>query len=40
MHSIRYLMDNIKCPNISIIGIIEGEERGKGGKRIFKEIIS
>ena len=34
------LWDNIKCTNIHIIGVPEGEEREKGPERIFEEIIS
>ena len=32
-------MENIKCNNICIIGIPEGEEREKGPEKIFEEII-
>ena len=32
-------MDNIKETNIRIIGVPEGEEREKGLKKIFEEII-
>ena len=31
--------DNIKRNNISVIGVPEGEEREKGPKKIFEEII-
>ena len=37
--SLRDLGDNIKCNNIRIIGVPEGEEREKGPEKIFKEII-
>ena len=37
--SLRKLWDNIKRNNICIIGISEGEEREKGPKKIFEEII-
>ena len=37
--SLRDLWDNIKHNNIHIIGVPEGEEREKGAKRIFEEII-
>ena len=37
--SLRDIWDNIKCNNIRIIGVPEGEEREKGPKRIFKDII-
>ena len=35
----RHLWDNIKRTNICIIGVPEGEEREKGPKKIFEEII-
>ena len=31
--------DNIKCNNIHIIGVPEGEEREKGPEKILEEII-
>ena len=34
------LWDNIKCTNIHIIGVPEGEEREKGPEKIFEEIIA
>ena len=37
--SLRDLWDNIKHNNIRIIGVSEGEEREKGPKKIFEEII-
>ena len=37
--SLRDLWDNNKCNNIHIIGVPEGEEREKGPKKIFEEII-
>ena len=37
--SLRDLWDSIKCINICIIGVPEGEEREKGTKKIFEEII-
>ena len=37
--SLRDLWDNIKRNNIRIIGVAEGEEREKGPKKIFEEII-
>ena len=37
--SLRDLWDNIKCNNILIIGVPEGEEREKGPEKIFAEII-
>ena len=36
---LRDLWDNIKCTNIGIIGIPEGEEREKGPEKISEEII-
>ena len=36
----RDLWDNIKLTNIRIIGVPEGEEREKGPKKIFEEIIA
>ena len=37
--SLRDLWDNIKCANICMIGVPEGEEKEKGPKKIFEEII-
>ena len=36
--SLRDLWDDIKCNNILIIGVPEGEEREKGPEKIFEEI--
>ena len=36
---LRDFWDNIKCKNIRIKGVPEGEEREKGPKKIFEEII-
>ena len=36
--SLRELWDNVKCTNIHIIGVPEGEEREKGTDKIFEEI--
>uniref|UniRef100_A0A8D1PDW9 L1 transposable element RRM domain-containing protein n=1 Tax=Sus scrofa TaxID=9823 RepID=A0A8D1PDW9_PIG len=36
--SLRELWDNVKCTNIRIIGVPEGEEREKGTEKIFQEI--
>ena len=36
---LRDLWDNIKCNNIHIIGVPEGDEREKGPEKIFEEII-
>ena len=39
--SLREIWDSVKCTNICIIGVPEGEEREKGtGKKIFEEIIA
>ena len=38
--SLRELWDNVKCTNIRIIGVPEGEEREKGTKKIFQAIIA
>ncbi len=37
---LRELWDNVKCTNIHIIGVPEGEEREKGTENIFQEIIA
>ena len=37
--SLRDFWDNIKCTNIRIIGVPEDEEKKKGSKIIFEEII-
>ena len=37
--SLRDLWDNIKCNNIHIIGVPEGEDREREPKKIFEEII-
>ena len=37
--SLRDLWDNIKCTNSQIIGVPEEEEKKKGTKKIFEEII-
>ena len=36
--SLRDLWDNIKCNNVHIIGVPEGEESEKGPEKIFEEI--
>ena len=38
--SLRDLWDNIKCTNIYIIWVLEGEEREKGPEKIFGEILA
>ena len=35
--SLIYPLDNIKCKNIHIIIVLEGEEREKGAEKIFEE---
>ena len=35
--SLIYPLDNIKCNNIHIIIVLEGEEREKGAEKIFEE---
>ena len=37
--SLRDLWDNIKCTNIHILAVPEGEEKEKGYEKIFEEII-
>ena len=38
--SLKELWDNVKCTNIHIIGVPEGEEKEKGTEKIFKEIAA
>ena len=38
--SLRDLWDDVKCTNIRIIGVPEGEKRKKGPEKIFEEIIA
>ena len=38
--SLGDLWDNIKCTNICIIGVSEGEEREKEPEKIFEEILA
>ena len=38
--SLRDLLDNIKCINIHILEIPEGEEGEKGPEKVFEEIIA
>ena len=38
--SLRELWDSVKCTNIHIIGVTEGEEREKGTEKILEEIIA
>ena len=37
--NLRDLWDNVKCPNIRIIGFPEGEDKKKDHDKIFEEII-
>ena len=37
--NLRDLWNNIKCNNILIIGVPEGEERKKEPEKIFEEIV-
>ena len=37
--SLRDLWDNIKCTNTWIIGVLQEEEKKKGYKKIFEEIV-
>ena len=38
--SLRGLEDNVRCINIHIIGVPEGQEREKGSDNIFEDITS
>ena len=38
--SLREHWDNVKCTNIHIIGVPEGQERENGTEKIFQEIIA
>ena len=37
--SLRDLWDNVKCPNIRIIGVSEEEDKNKDHEKIHEEII-
>ena len=37
--NLRDLWDNVKCPNIRIIGVPEEEDKKKGYEKILEEII-
>ena len=37
--NLRDLWDNVKCPNIQIIGVPEEEDQKKGHEKILEEII-
>lgn len=36
-HTLRDMWRNIKCTNIYIMGLLEGEERENGEEKIFEE---
>ena len=38
--NLRELWDHVKCTNICIIGVPEGEGREKGTEKLFQEIIA
>ena len=38
--SLKNPWDNIKCTNICLRGVPEGEEREKGLEKIFEEIVA
>ena len=38
--NLRDLWDNVKHPNIQIIGVPEGEDKKKGHEKILEEINS
>ena len=40
LKSLRDILDNIKCTDIHIIGVPEGEEREKRPEKMFEEIIT
>ena len=37
--NLRDLQDNVKCPNIRIIGVPEEEDKKKGHEKMLEEII-
>ena len=37
--NLRDLWDNVKCPNIRIIGVPEEEDKKKGHEKILEKII-
>ena len=37
--NLRDLWDNVKCPNIRIIGVPKEEDKKKGHEKILEEII-
>ena len=38
--NLRDLWDNVKCPNIRIIGVPAEEDKKKGHEKLFEEIIA
>ena len=38
-YNLRDIWDNVKCPNIRIIGVPEEEDKKKGREKILEEII-
>ena len=38
--NLRDLWDNVKCPNIQIIGVTEEEDKKRGNEKILEEIIA
>ena len=38
-NNLRDLWDNVKCPNIRIIGVPEEEDKKKGHEKILEEVI-
>ena len=38
-YNLRYLWDNVKCPNIRIIGVPEEGDKKKDHEEILEEII-
>ena len=38
-HVVRELQDNMKCNNIRIIGIPEGEEEEQGIENLFEKVV-
>ena len=37
--NLRDLWDNVKCPNIQIIGVPEEEDKKKGHEKILEDLI-
>ena len=38
--NLKELWDNVKCPNIRIIGVPEEEDKKKGHEKLLEEIIA